>query len=88
MLVSAEESGGTRELYQVRFPPGDRVRGFTAILLSQRPSWCLGMPDNYLGQERRHLVLQPHGMELQKWRVAFEIKTSRVRFKANHFVLD
>src|SRR5260370_41781324 len=60
MLVSEEETGGARQLYQVLVPPKRRgpplhyhiafIETFTVIE---------GVLDMYLGQERKHVVLKP-----------------------------
>jgi mannose-6-phosphate isomerase-like protein (cupin superfamily) len=58
MLVSKEENGGTRQLYQVHLPPGRPSPPFHYHLkFTETFSVIEGALDLYLGREHRHIVL-------------------------------
>jgi mannose-6-phosphate isomerase-like protein (cupin superfamily) len=60
ILVSEEENGGTRQLYQVHLPPR-RLSPPLHYHLAFAEALCVirGALDLYLGRERKHVVLNP-----------------------------
>ena len=61
MLVSEEESGGARQLYQVRLPPRRPSPSLHYHLrFTETFSVIAGALDIYLDRERRHILLHPH----------------------------
>jgi mannose-6-phosphate isomerase-like protein (cupin superfamily) len=60
LLVSEEENGGARQLYQVHLPPRRPSPPLHYHLaFTETFSVVKGELDIYLGEERRHVVLHP-----------------------------
>jgi mannose-6-phosphate isomerase-like protein (cupin superfamily) len=60
MLVSQEENGGARQLYQVRLPPRRPSPPLHYHLRFTETFRAVeGALDIYLGEERRHILLNP-----------------------------